>query len=433
MLRPAFLVLLLVSQAWLASAREGYVRSRDGHIYEGHFRFESNSVIVVNALQELWAQVALSNVSELVFLGPMTDGPRPAIPASLGAWEGEDVGSVRWSGRTERTPEGFRVYGSGTNILAGSDAFHFVFRRVTGSTEIMARVAHVSLTDPWARAGLMMRDGLKADARHVFVSVSAARGGVFENRSQPGADTAVTLDSAMGLGSWLKLKRDGDRFAAFKSVNGKRWTLVERVTLPAVQDLCVGMAVVGVRQETLNYSVFEGVEEGPRIRNRWFTPELELRSGSMQRGHLASLDESVFHFEGRPPREPVSRSSVANIRFQPLPREAGKLLNSGRKGVLLHTGEFIDGECHGLSGGTLTLNSIPLGLCRYDLGVEVVALVLHARGVPARAVCRVLTADGSTWVGTEATLDPDGIRLREPTLGLRRIAWPDILEFHRRG
>jgi hypothetical protein len=424
---------LLLLLSWPVIAREGYVRSLSGPIFEGHLRFESNCVVVINAAQALLVRVPLTNVAELVFLGPMVDEFHSAPAPTYSPWQGEDIGSVRWSGHTERIPEGFRIYGSGTNVLSDSDAFHFVFRRVTGSSEIMARVSQVALTDPWARAGLMMREGLKANARHVFLSVSAARGGVFQSRSQAGADTAVTLDAAMGLGCWLKLRRDGDRFSAFKSPNGKRWTLVERVTLPGLEDLCVGMAVVGVREERLNYSVFEGVEEGPRVRNRWFTPELELRSGSMQRGQLASLDESAFHFEGRPPRDPVSRASVANIRFQPLPRTAGRLLNSGRTGVLLQSGEFIDGECHGLSGGTLTLNSIPLGLCRYDLSVEVVALVLHARGAPTRLPYHVLTADGSSWVGTEAILDPQGVRLREPTLGLRRIAWPDILEFHRRG
>jgi hypothetical protein len=237
----------------------------------------------------------------------------------------------------------------------------------------------------------------------------------------------------MALGGWLKIKRDGDRYSAFKSSNGKRWTLVERVTMPGVEDLCVGMAVVGVREVSLNHSLFEAVEEGPRVRNRWFTPELELRSGSVQRGQLATLDESAFHFESKPPREPLSRASVANIRFQPLPREAGRLLSSGRQGILLHTGEFVDGECRSMSGGTLVLSSIPLGLCRYDLGAEVVAVVLHARGMPGPPAYRVTTADGSTWVGTDAALDLEGVRLREPTLGVRRIPWPDVLEFRRRG
>jgi hypothetical protein len=81
----------------------------------------------------------------------------------------------------------------------------------------------------------------------------------------------------------------------------------------------------------------------------------------------------------------------------------------------------------------LVLSSIPLGLCRYDLGAEVVAVVLHARGTPGPPAYRVTTADGSTWVGTDAALDLDGVRLREPTLGVRRIPWPEILEFRRRG
>src|SRR5262245_48623687 len=51
-----------------ASAREGYVETRAGEVYEGHIRFESNTVIIVNAARDLWAQVRFTNVLELTFL-----------------------------------------------------------------------------------------------------------------------------------------------------------------------------------------------------------------------------------------------------------------------------------------------------------------------------------------------------------------------------
>jgi hypothetical protein len=429
----AFLGLLL--GAIPAASREGYVRTRGGAVYEGHIRLESDAVVVVSAARELWIKIAATNVLGITFPDEpdagLTDSER-APAGDSGSWTSEDVGSVRWSGGMQRTAGVIRVRGSGTNILATSDAFHFVFRRVQGPSQIVARVTRVSLTDPWARAGLMMREGLAADARNVLLSVTAARGGVFQWREQAGEETDVTLNRALSVPCWLKLKRDGGVFSAFTSANGRQWTEVARRVLPAAEQLCVGLAVVGVREQMLNESVFEAVEEGPRLPNRWFSPQVELRSASVQRGAISALDDNGVRFAGRPPRPPLARSAVANIRFQPLPQRAGALLNSGRLGALLSNGDFIDGECRAIADGLVVVSSVPLGLCRYDVGAEVVALVLARRGSAADAACEVTTVDRSTWVGSEVRVDEAGLSIREPLLGLRRIPLHEVLEFRRR-
>src|SRR5262249_4633600 len=149
----AFAVCLLISHD--ASARRGYVRTREGRIVEGHMRFESNAVIVVDAARELWAEVALTDIAALGFESGSesriestfdSSGPLPARGAS------EDVGSVREPGSADFNRGVFRVRGMGTNVLADGDSFQFVCKRVTGESEIVARVLHVQNTDPWAQA-----------------------------------------------------------------------------------------------------------------------------------------------------------------------------------------------------------------------------------------------------------------------------------------
>src|SRR6266508_2199986 len=79
-----FAVCLLTSHD--ALARRGYVRTRQGRILEGHMRFESNAVVVVDAARELWAEVALTNIAALGFdsaaeavveARPDSNGPLP--------------------------------------------------------------------------------------------------------------------------------------------------------------------------------------------------------------------------------------------------------------------------------------------------------------------------------------------------------------------
>ena len=61
----AVVVLLVVQPE--AGARRGYVRTRDGRVLEGHLRFESNAVIIVDASRDLLLQVALTNLAAMGF------------------------------------------------------------------------------------------------------------------------------------------------------------------------------------------------------------------------------------------------------------------------------------------------------------------------------------------------------------------------------
>lgn len=428
------MLLLAASVAW---TREGFVRTLDGRVLDGHVRFESNVVIVVNIAQGFRAEVALTNLAGMAF-AVESDGMSAGLSAASkgvelpSPWASVDVGSVRHSGEVEYSRGAFHVRATGTNILAESDSFHFVFKKITGPSELMARVTQVQLTDPWARAGLMMRESLAADSRNVFLAASAGRGGVFQWRERLAESTTMRPARGLAPGHWLKLRRDGDVFTAMKSINGRQWTTVERLSMRATRELYVGLAVVGVREEKLNHSVFQDVDEGPSLRNRTFVPQIELQGGSMQRGYLSRMDDTAFYFEPASLRVPVSSLTVANVRFQPLPSRLASVVNAGRPGVLLTTGEFVDGECRGIEDGRVVLSSVPLGLCRYDVNREVVALVLQKRRPPMRHPYEVITGDGSVWQGIEVVLDEGGVTLREPTLGLRRIPAHDVVELRRR-
>jgi hypothetical protein len=290
----------------------------------------------------------------------------------------------------------------------------------------------VQLTDPWARAGLMMRESLAADSRNVFLALTAARGGVLQWRERLAEQTQVRLQRGIAAPGWLKLKRDGDLFTALTSPDGKRWFVIERLPMRAMQELYVGLAVVGVRESVLNQSVFEQVEEGPSLRNRSFVPHIELQGGSSQFGYIAQLDDSAIHFDSTALKLPVSTLNVANVRFQAVPARLASVLNAGQPGALLASGEFIDGECRGIENGRVTLSSVPLGLCQFDVNSEVIALVFRKRSLLVRHPFEIITRDGSVWQGAEIVLDGNGVIVREPALGLRRIPAHDVVELRRR-
>jgi hypothetical protein len=417
-------------------AREGFVQTRDGRIYEGHIRFESNAVVVVNAEKELRIQIPLTNLNEVAFSLQTRDGGekiRSTVTGELPAgWQSEDIGSVRHPGSARFVAGQFQVSGGGTNILADSDSFHFVFRTAQDSAEIVTRITQVQFTHSWARGGLMMRESLAADSRHVLLAVTPARGGMVQWRDRLAEGTRTEFDGGMRIPCWLKLKRDGNIFTASKSADGRQWGVVEKVEMKAARDFYVGLAVVGLNEQALNRSVFERVEQGASLRNRWFIPQVELQSGSTQVGHIEKMDNTAVYFEPIAGKTPLSRLNIANLRFQIIPARLGFWLNVGRPGVLLATGEFIDGECRGIEGEKITISSVPLGLCRFDSSSEVIALVLRKRDPVANYSYELKTVDGSVWRGIQVNLDLGGVLIREPSLGLRRIALHEVLELRRR-
>lgn len=428
----AFAVCLLTAHD--ALARRGYVRTRQGTIFEGHMRFESNSVVVVDAARELWAEVALTNIAALGFESVVEQLVQPGTGASRALpspWVSEDVGSAHESGSAEFKGGVFHVRGTGTNVLADGDSFHFVCKQVSGESEIVARVLYVQNTDPWAHAGVMFRDSLAADARHVLLAVTASRGGVLASRERKGGDTTVQLDRTMGRGYWLKLKRNADEILALTSHDGRRWRIVERLTLPMEQELYAGLVVVSAREGVRGESMFDQVEEGASLRNRAWVPQVELKSGSTQAGYIDRMDDTAVWFDPAERRPPVSTHGVALVRFQPVPLKLAPLLAAGRKGVLLGTGEFIEGECGGISRHRVTVSSVPLGLKRYDVNNEVIAVVLGKRAVLPRRNFEVTTTDGATWLALDVALDREGLVLREPYLGTRRIFMHEIVEVRR--
>jgi hypothetical protein len=323
------------------------------------------------------------------------------------------------------------VGSSGTNILGNGDSFHFVYKPVRGKSQLVSRILRVPLTDPWASAGLMMRESLAADAACVSLSATAGRGGLFGVRERKGNEMAISLDRALAVPCWLKLKRDGDVFTALRSTNGKQWWLVARQTLPMAEEIYVGLSAVAVRGETLNQTMFEEVEEAPALRNRWFTPQIELRSGSLQAGAIAAMDDTAIHFGGLDGKPPLSLNGVAQLRFQPVPSAWARLVSAGRKGILLTTGEFIESECRGIEAGTVTMSSVPLGLLRYDLSDEVIAVVLAKKTAPVRLPFTVRTIDGARWLALEVAWDQQWVTIREPLFGSRRLPIYQIAELRR--
>ena len=121
-------------------------------------------------------------------------------------WKDIDIGGPGQAGGARFDGKSFTVSGGGGDIWGTADQFHFVYSRMDGD-EIIGRVASMPKTEPWAKAGLMIRDSLAADARYVDLTVTPLSC-LFERRIQPAADCEnIMIASVSGGPVWLKLIR----------------------------------------------------------------------------------------------------------------------------------------------------------------------------------------------------------------------------------
>jgi hypothetical protein len=149
-------------------------------------------------------------------------------------------------------PDGSIVVGAaGTDIWGTADEFRFVWQRFTGDGAIVARVESVLDTDPWAKAGVMIRDTLDAAAKFAAVYVTPGNGCRFQARPAANldavSDTSVATPEQMAVAApyWIKLERTGNQFNGFYSSDGVAWTAMSwnPQSIAMAGNIYIGLAV----------------------------------------------------------------------------------------------------------------------------------------------------------------------------------------------
>jgi hypothetical protein len=188
-----------------------------------------------------------------------TTAPAPDVPRLPDGWESADVGTVGIAGSASEKDGTFAVSGAGADIWGTADGFHFAFRPLPGDGEIVARVAGLSGTHAWTKAGVMIRGSTAPDAPHAFMLVSTGKGAAFQWRASSGAITQHASGGARAAPQWVRLVRAGTRINAYVSADGASWTLIgsEAFVMPA--EALVGLAVTSHDTTALASAGFDGV------------------------------------------------------------------------------------------------------------------------------------------------------------------------------
>jgi RHS repeat-associated protein len=174
-------------------------------------------------------------------------------------FQSQDIGSPTLAGSFSDNGAGtVTLTGSGADIWGTSDQFRFAYRSLTGNGSITALVASQTTTDPWAKAGVMIRGSLDPAAANAALLVTPGNGETFQRRTTAGGSST---DNATGSGTgaapyWVRLVRAGSTISGYRSVDGVTWSLVGSDTVVLPTAVYIGYAVCAHTNAALSNTTF---------------------------------------------------------------------------------------------------------------------------------------------------------------------------------
>jgi autotransporter-associated beta strand protein len=195
-------------------------------------------------------------------------GAAHAVGLNLGilpaGWTGHDIGLPGRNGYASAGGTEFTVRGGGQDIYGDEDHFHFAFQSVTSDVTVLARVVRQDHTDPWAKAGVMLRETADADSAFVDVVVAPSNGVSMQYRSSAGAGAAnVAQHTNLVAPYWVKIVRVADSFSGYRSSDGTNWTLLSTVETVMSGPVLAGLAVTAHDDDALGAATFDNVQIVP--------------------------------------------------------------------------------------------------------------------------------------------------------------------------
>jgi TolB protein len=193
-----------------------------------------------------------------------------ALPAfaqtSIGVFEGHsDVGAVLHPGTAGYDPatRTYTITGSGDDMWAASDAFQFVWKKVSGDVALAADIAFTGAGGEAHRKGvLMIRQSLDADSAYVDAALHGNGLTSIQARDYQGGQTHE-VQSFVSAPRRLRIEKRGDRFYMFVGEGPNLQLSGGGMRLNLTAPFYVGLGVCAHNQDNIEKIVFSNVVVGP--------------------------------------------------------------------------------------------------------------------------------------------------------------------------
>ena len=204
-------------------------------------------------------------------------------PASVGSFVEGPVGT-------------YTMTGSGTDIWNAADEFHYAFKTLTGPGSIVAKVLSVDNTDPWAKAGVMIRETLGAGSKFAAVYITPGNGCRYQARTD--TDVAATSDTSVATAEqiaitapyWIKLERDvAGNFRGYYSDNGTTWRTMSwnPQNISMSSNVYIGLAVTSHNAGATCQVQLSNVMITGTVSNQWANQDIGIISNDAEPLYVA--------------------------------------------------------------------------------------------------------------------------------------------------
>ena len=120
------------------------------------------------------------------------------------------------------------------------------------------------------------------------------------------------------------------------------------------------------------------------------------RGGTFVAADVFAIDENLVRYMRNNGQGSIPLNEVARILYKPLLLDHAEKLSPGRTGLLMSTGDFLEGDVRTLKDGTAAVSSVLFGLRKVATYDDLTAIILHDVA-PEKTPFTLTTTDGSTY------------------------------------
>jgi TolB protein len=181
----------------------------------------------------------------------------------LGAFtNSDDVGAppLKGSAEFDAGTRQYKITGSGTDIWAKADQFHYVWREMSGNFAVTATAKFLTDGIAHRKAVIMLRKNLDTDSPFVHLAVHGDGMPSVQFRNTK-ADNTNTVDFPIeGPGTWkLKLARQGTTITVWIAKDGAPLRELGHTANQLGSPILAGLGVSSHTQEATNTVLFSDV------------------------------------------------------------------------------------------------------------------------------------------------------------------------------
>ena len=193
------------------------------------------------------------------------------VPASVGSFIEGPAGT-------------YTMTAAGVDIWDAADEMHYAYKTLSGVGSITVKVVSLQNTDPFAKAGVMIRNSLDPDSANVALLLTPENGVRFQYRQTAGDITDREFDDTLVAPYWVKLERDlGSGFRGYTSPDGVNWqqfTLRPSVTMDS--NVYIGLALTSHVAGVTCEAVFSNVTMTGNISGQWTHQDIGIISNAAE-------------------------------------------------------------------------------------------------------------------------------------------------------